>query len=169
VAYTAGFEVMALAIAHTLIEQREYFFAEADPHVSSLWLWHLIEEIEHKNLAFDVYQHLYGGHWYRAYGILAALIHMVGLIRPSYIALLKADGLWGQWKTRWAIKKIAFRLFVSFLPRTLRYALPGHRPSDVADPAWMQAWVALYDKGEPGLTRLDTAKMRLSPEAMLPA
>jgi predicted metal-dependent hydrolase len=169
VAYTAGFEVMALAIAHTLIAQREYFFSEADPNVSSMWLWHLVEEIEHKNLAFEVYQHLYGGHWYRAYGLFCALIHLVGLIRPSYIILLKADGLWGKWKTRWAIKKLAFRLFMSFLPRALRYALPGHHPSQVADPAWMQAWVALYDKGEHRLTRLDTTKMQLSPEAMLPA
>ena len=32
-------------------EQREYFFAEADRPVASMWLWHLIEEIEHKNLA----------------------------------------------------------------------------------------------------------------------
>jgi len=62
VAYTAGFEVMALSIAHMLIEQREYFSGEADGHVASMWLRHLIEEIEHKNLAFDVYQHLYGGH-----------------------------------------------------------------------------------------------------------
>ena len=30
VAYTAGFEVMALSIAHMLIEQREYFFGGAD-------------------------------------------------------------------------------------------------------------------------------------------
>ena len=168
VAYTAGFEVMALSIAHMLVEQREYFFAEADRPVASMWLWHLIEEIEHKNLAFDVYQHLYGGHWYRAYGILCALIHMFGLIRPSYIALLKADGRWGKWKTRWAIKKIACRLFVSFLPRTICYAMPGHHPSDVENPEWMKEWVALYDKGEVRLTQRDTTKMALSLTAMLP-
>jgi len=53
---------MTLSVAYMLIDQREYFFGEADRHVSSMWLWHLIEEIEHKNLAFDVYRHLYGGH-----------------------------------------------------------------------------------------------------------
>lgn len=169
VAYTAGFEVMALSIAHMLIEQREYFFGEADRPVASMWLWHLIEEIEHKNLAFDVYKDLYGGHWYRAYGILCALIHMMGLIRGTYIVLLKEDGLWGKWKTRWAIKKIAFRLFLSFLPRTIRYAIPGHHPSQVANPEWMKEWVALFDKGEVGLTKLDTTKMSLSPKEMLPA
>ncbi len=169
VAYTAGFEVMALSIAHTLLEQREYFFGEADRPVASLWLWHLIEEIEHKNLAFDVYQHVYGGHWYRAYGILCALLHQVGMMRGTYIELLKADGLWGKWKTHWAIKKIAFRLFVSFLPRTIRYAMPGHHPSHIANPEWMQEWVALFDQGETGLTELDTTKMALSPKGMLPA
>ena len=94
---------------------------------------------------------------------------MMGLIRNSYILFLKADGLGGKWKTRWAIMKIAFRLFVSFLPRTLRYALPGRHPSDVANPAWMPEWVALYDTGEQGLAKLDTIKMPLSPVEMLPA
>lgn len=167
VAYTAGFEVMALAIAHTLLANREYFFKDADPNVSSLWLWHLIEEIEHKNLAFEIYQHLYGGRLYRAYGIWGALVHLVGLVRSSYITLLKVDGLWGQWKTRWEIKKLAFRLLVSFLPRTVLYALPGHHPSHVRDPEWMREWVQLYDRGEQRLTRLDTSKISLTPEAML--
>ena len=94
---------------------------------------------------------------------------MMGLIRNSDILLLKADWLEGKWKARWTIKKIAFRLFVSFLPRTLRYALPGHHPSDVVNPAWMQEWVALYDSGEQGLTKLDTTKRPLSPQEMLPA
>jgi hypothetical protein len=94
---------------------------------------------------------------------------MMGLIRNSYILFLKADGLWGKWKTRRAIEKIAFRLFVSFLPRTLRYALPGRHPSDVANPEWMPDWVALYDTGEQGLTKLDRTKMPLSPVEMLPA
>ncbi len=169
VAYTAGFEVMALSIAHTLIENRDYFFKGADSAVASLWLWHLIEEIEHKNLAHDIYLHLYGGHLYRAYGVFAALVHMLGLIRPSYIALLKADGLWGKWKTRWEIKKLAFRLFVSFLPRTIRYALPGHHPSHIADPEWMREWVELYDAGEAGLTHLDMSDPTRSPGAMLSA
>lgn len=167
-AYTAGFEVMALSIAHTLLKDREFFFKDADDNVVSLWLWHLIEEIEHKNLAFDVYQQLYGGAWYRAYGILAAMLHMVKMIRASYIVTLRSDGLWGKWKTRWTIKKLVFRLFVSFLPRTLRYAMPGHHPSQVADPAWMREWVSLYDRGEAGLTRLDATKIACTPAVMLP-
>ena len=116
VAYTAGFEVMALAIAHSLLEDREYFFKDADPSTASLWMWHLIEEIEHKNLAFDIYQHLYGGHLYRAYGILAALIHMMGMIRPTYVALLKKDGLWGRGRRAGRSRRSCFGSFGRFYP-----------------------------------------------------
>ena len=168
VAYTAGFEVMALTIAHSFIKDREYFFKGSMPSVASLWLWHLIEEIEHKNLAHDIYLHLYGGHLYRAYGIFAALFHLIGMTRATYIELLKADGLWGKWKTRWEIKKLAFRLFRSIVPRTIRYALPGHHPSHVRDPEWMREWVMLHERGEAGLTRLEMEEPQRPPSALLP-
>ena len=74
VAYTAGFETLALATAHTIIADRAHLFRGADPAVASMWLWHVVEEIEHKNLAFDVYQHVYGDYWYRVYGMFAALL-----------------------------------------------------------------------------------------------
>jgi predicted metal-dependent hydrolase len=168
IAYTAGFETMALAIGHTIIADRAHLLRGADPALASLFLWHVVEEIEHKNVAFDVYQHVYGAYWYRVYGMLAAMIHLTQMVRGSYMVLLKSDGLWGKWKTHWAIKKLAFRLFASALPGIIRHALPWHHPSHVADPAWMREWVALYDKGETGLAKLDTTKLPLSPAGMLP-
>jgi hypothetical protein len=169
VAYTAGFETLALATAHAMIADRARLFRGADPAVASLWLWHVVEEIEHKNLAFDVYQHIYGDYWYRVYGMFAALVHLFQMVRGSYMVLLKADGLWGKWKTHWAIKKFAFRFFTSAMPGILRHALPWHHPSHVADPAWMKEWVALFDQGEMGLAKLDTSKLAQSPAGMLPA
>ena len=58
-AYAEGFEAMALAIGHMLIEEREYLFSNSDSCVASLVLWHFVEEIEHKNVAFDVFHHLH--------------------------------------------------------------------------------------------------------------
>jgi uncharacterized protein len=169
VAYTAGIETMALAMGHMGIKQREYFFKDADPAIASLWLWHFIEEIEHKNVAFDVYQHVYGGYWYRIYGMIYGLAHIFGQARQAYMVLLKADGLWGKIRTRWAVKKFAFRLFAYLLPRLVLHGLPSHHPSHIADPAWMKEWVALYNKGEQGLLKLDTKKMQMSPVGMVPA
>ena len=169
VAYTAGFETIALATAQAIIADRAHLFHGADPAIASLWLWHVVEEIEHKNVAFDVYQHVYGDYWYRVYGMVAAMIHLWRLVRGSYMVLLKADGLWGKWKTHWAIKKFAVRFFGASLPGILRHALPWHHPSHVANPAWMQEWVAVHDRGETGLAKLDTKKLALTPREMLPA
>jgi predicted metal-dependent hydrolase len=169
VAYTAGFETIALATAQAIIADRAHLFRGADPAVASLWLWHVVEEIEHKNVAFDVYQHVYGDYWYRVYGMIAAMAHLWRLVRGSYMVLLKADGLWGKWKTHWAIKKFAVRFFAASLPGILRHALPWHHPSHVANPQWMREWVALHDTGERGLAKLDTRKLQQSPAGMVPA
>lgn len=169
VAYTAGFETVALALGQTIIAERAQLLRGADPAVASLWLWHVVEEIEHKNLAFDVYQHVYGDYWYRVYGMFAAMRHLMQLVRGSYKVLLEADGLWGQKTTHRSITKFTFRLLAATLPGILRHALPWHHPSRVANPTWMQEWVALYDQGEKRLTRLDTSKLHQSPANMLPA
>ncbi|MGH8010736.1 MAG: metal-dependent hydrolase [Candidatus Binatia bacterium] len=167
-AYSAGLETMALAMAHLGIKQRNRFFGDADPDIASLWLWHLVEEIEHKNVAFDVYQHVYGDYWYRVYGLVYGLVFVFRQVRQAYMVLLKADGLWGKLRTRWAIKRFAFRLFGYLLWRLMLHAMPWHHPSQVTDPAWMREWVTLYDKGEQGLLKLNTAKMQMSPAGMLP-
>jgi predicted metal-dependent hydrolase len=166
-AYAAGFETMALAIGHMLVDDREYFFAGADPAVSSLVLWHFVEEIEHKHAAFGVYQHVFGGYLYRVYGLLYAMYHTLRRTRQAYVALLEVDGVWGTWRTRWAMKTLLFRIFRYLTPRLLESMLPTHDPRKIADPTWTREWVALYDRGEARLIRLDTARMHLSPAAML--
>lgn len=160
-AYTVGLETFALAVSHAMIKHRDHFFRGADPEVPSLFLWHFVEELEHKNVAFDVYQHVYGDYWYRVYGMLFVLAHLVRRVRQGYIILFKADGVWGKWRTRWAIKRIAFRLFAYLIPHIVKYALPGHHPSQVPDPAWAKEWVDLYEQGKPGLLKLDTMKLHL--------
>jgi len=54
-AYAEGFESMALALGEILIEDRDELFADAAPSVTLLVLWHFVEEIEHKNVAYDVF------------------------------------------------------------------------------------------------------------------
>lgn len=36
------------------------------PAVRPLWMWHAVEETEHKAVAYDVYEHVGGGYWLRA-------------------------------------------------------------------------------------------------------
>jgi len=168
-AYAAGFETMALAIGHMLIRGREYFFRDADPAVSSLVLWHFVEELEHKHAAFDVYQHVVGSYWTRIHGLVYAMHHTLSRTRQAYVMLLKKDGLWGSWRTRWKLKLLLAKVFADTMPWILESLLPWHQPSRFADPEWARDWVRLYDTGDERLIRLDTRQIHLAPSAMLVA
>ncbi len=99
-AYTAGFETMTMGITEWLIEERGDLFHSADPAVASLILWHMVEETEHKNVAYDLYQDLYGDYWPRAWGLFCGVWHVALCSRKAYIRMLKRDGLWQSPRSR---------------------------------------------------------------------
>jgi predicted metal-dependent hydrolase len=166
-AYAAGFETMALAIGHMLVRHRTFFFQDADASVSSLVLWHFVEEIEHKRAAFDVYQHVVGSYPQRIRGLVYAMWHTLRRTRHAYVLLLQRDGLWGRWRTRVALKRLLARIAAACGPRILESVSPWHDPARVPDPAWMREWVDLYERGEEGLTRLDTRHMQRTPAELV--
>jgi predicted metal-dependent hydrolase len=158
---------MALAIGHMLVRHRTFFFADADPSVSSLVLWHFVEEVEHKRAAYDVYQAVVGSWGLRMRGLAYAMWHTLRRTRQAYVALLRADGRWSTLRTRLAMKALMLRIAVACLPRLLESISPWHDPARIADPAWNREWVELYERGEAGLTRLDTRRIHLMPAALV--
>lgn len=156
--YAEGFECMALVIGHMLIADREYLFGDSESGVASLVLWHFVEEIEHKNVTYDVFNHLHGNYFRRVRGVLFALTHIFLLTRSGYQALLKEDGLWRNARSRWALAKLLVRIFSFITPRLLRILLPGYDPRQVRDPPWARAWAALYARDRSSL-RLDTTRL----------
>ncbi len=166
-AYAAGFETMALAVGHMLVRFRKEFFKGADPGVTSLVLWHFVEELEHKHAAFGVYQHVVGDYRLRLKGLGYTMFHTLRRTRQAYVMLLTVDGRWGTLHTRWELKKLMFRIFGYLTPWILEAALPWHRPSRFKDPKWVTDWQRLYDDGEERLTELDTDRIELLPSAML--
>ena len=146
-----------MCIAHLQIVEREHLFKGADPNVAALAFWHLVEEIEHKNATFDIYQELVGSYWYRLYGLAYASFHLMRRIRQGYVVLLKQDGVWGTWRTRWELKKLFARMFAFVLPMAVKHAMPGYHPRQETDPAWVREWVEAFDRRDERLRRLDTS------------
>jgi len=59
-ACTCALEHFTAILADTLLRSQESFVAETDPAFAALWLWHAVEESEHKAVCFDVYQEICG-------------------------------------------------------------------------------------------------------------
>lgn len=160
-AYAEGFESMALAVGEMLIEDREYLFGNSESGVASLVLWHFVEEIEHKNVAFDVFEHVHGNYFRRVHGLLYAMTHIFLLTRGNYQALLKEDGLWRNWRSRVTLLLLIGRIFRKLTPKLLRILVPGYNPRQVGDPPWASLWIKLFARDRSAL-RLDTQRLDAS-------
>jgi predicted metal-dependent hydrolase len=90
-AYSLGFESIGPIYAEWWFEQTDDVMAGADPSVVSLWKWHLAEEFEHRTVAWDVFQTLFGGYFYRVYGLLSFLRDLRVVNRGALSYMLKED------------------------------------------------------------------------------
>ena len=148
VAYAAGAETVAFASARWIDRHYTELFADADPTVSRLFLWHLAEEVEHKSVAFDVHQALQPSRRVLALAMLTALVLMAVFTLAGTIVLLAGERrllhpvAWFR-LTRWSIG-YAFEV----LPMMAVSLLRGHHPTDFVDPSWFGLWIMEFDAGE---------------------
>ena len=153
-AYIGGLESTFTPIFRLFFDNLEPLYAKGDAQISSMWLWHFSEEIEHRNSGMMVYKALPGPYWYRARrfpeflkhslavtNAIAAEFHKVfpeltrqELTGISSVPLPKA----GVLKAVWGI---------------IRSQLPLHDHRREPLPAYYFEWMDRYDRGE-DMTRI---------------
>jgi predicted metal-dependent hydrolase len=88
-AVTAALEHYTATLAETLLsneQAREMFDV---PEVRSLFLWHALEESEHKAVAFDVYRHAAGGERLRCVMMnVTTVFFLVALVASTTLSVL---------------------------------------------------------------------------------
>lgn len=150
-AYTAGFEAMTMGVTKWIIGRRVQLFAGADSRVASFVLWHMVEETEHKRVAHDVYQALYGGtlsgYLARALGVFHGSFDVIRFTMKSYKVMLKKDGLWSNLRSRWTLAKRLTSFATQVGPFLFRAAMPWHDPRQEKDLEWVTQWLDAYSRG----------------------
>ncbi|WP_334144681.1 metal-dependent hydrolase [Rhabdothermincola sp.] len=145
VAFAAASETIAFALARWSEAHLDEFFDEGDSIATTLFLWHLAEEVEHKNVAYDVFEAIDGSRvryslamlttftllaWFATLGTLLMVLGSGRALKPvTYVRLL-----------RWSVS-LAFAV----LPVMAASALPAHHPRDFADPVFLPMWLKQYD------------------------
>ena len=76
IGYIEGFESFTTQLGLQLLSSGLYDHKRTQHAFGDLFKWHMLEEVEHRNVAFDVYQHLYGNSVQRARMCWFAQHHM---------------------------------------------------------------------------------------------
>jgi uncharacterized protein len=154
-AYAAGFEAVAYAAARWTESHMDELFRGAEPVPATLLLWHLAEEVEHKTVAFDVYEEAGGGRWLYAAGMVTSLVQMAWFALVAMWVMLYAEGRLFRPITHLRLVKWWLSFTFEVVPSMLASALPGHHPSGLSDPIWLTTWLRHYDPETATLPTLD--------------
>lgn len=76
----AGIEHFTAVIAEFMMKHEEIFYVSQDEKQRALWMWHMLEESEHKDIAYDVYQTLSGNYPLRISGFALAFFTILFLV-----------------------------------------------------------------------------------------
>jgi predicted metal-dependent hydrolase len=148
-AYAEGFEAFTMAFARFSLESGALDRVRS-PAVRDLFAWHLIEELEHRTVAFDVYEHVCGGYPYRLGVGLFAQWHLGRFVHRVGNAMRSADPsgfrakYGGRAEARARTRPRDREALTGFVPKVLATYLPWYTPHAIEMTAAAQALADHY-------------------------
>lgn len=146
---TTALEHFTATIASQLLINEHIQKLMTDPTMSYMWYWHAVEENEHKAVAFDVYEAVFGK-GIKAYGLrttaLVVSMVLIFMAQSSFVVrLLKEDGKLNL-KELGIIYKYAYSpskgIITGMTKEMLAYFKPGFHPNDLDTVSLLETWKA---------------------------
>ncbi|MFT3925411.1 MAG: metal-dependent hydrolase [Myxococcales bacterium] len=149
-ALTAAAEHLTATLAEGILAFAPFVNEAAHPEMRALFLWHAVEEVEHKAVAFDVYRGVARGDYltrtlamvyftlYLHVRVAAIMGHMFEVDGIRDRPRLVARGLWGMYGPRGFITRM--------IPSYLAWFKPSFHPWDSGMPEQVARWIAEYEK-----------------------
>jgi hypothetical protein len=149
-AYAEGFEALTTSVARYSFE----LDLNKDLHpqaVRDLMSWHLIEEIEHRTVAFDVYDQIYGGYVYRLFFSTYGQWHMSRWLWRATRYMLETDPrtdaeFGGTEGLKMRVRTHLRLMRKHLLPKALRTYLPWYTPHNIPMTDEMKLLAAEYSE-----------------------
>ena len=175
-AYIADLEATFTPFFKLLLDNEATFFRPGDDRVASLFLWHFVEEVEHRSSALIVYNAVVGSNTYRVRALPGVVKHLVGvwkviadgfdthvpradrqidarLLRPVAGALqalrrkLPFAAASGD-QLPMAFSGVALRQRLATFRRVIVSQTPHHDPAAQPLPEFAARWFARYEHGD---------------------
>lgn len=143
-AFAAAFEAIAFVSARW-VDDHQRLLRDADPTAATLFLWHLAEEVEHKEVAYDVYEATGGGRLRYAWAMVVAAVLLAGAALCGSLSMLRAEHRLLSPVAHARLASWSLSFVFAALPLMAVSCLPGHHPRDLADPAGLEHWLDHFD------------------------
>jgi predicted metal-dependent hydrolase len=130
-AKTCALEHFTAMFAEMILEHPE-FLDGVDERLRPLWLWHAVEESEHKAVAYDVYQTAVGSYWTRVSEMAVTSVLFSFFTGLHTVQLMRASGEQRNVKAiAQGLNKLVGRkgFFRGMLPQYLAYYRPDFHPN----------------------------------------
>ncbi|MGE2737631.1 metal-dependent hydrolase [Mycolicibacterium vaccae] len=175
-AYTADLEATFTPVFKLMLDHDDTLFATGDDRVASLFLWHFVEEVEHRSSALTIYDAVVDDPWYRMRVAPSIFKHVMGIIKiasedfnkhvPLSERRVDAMSTFRIHRRKKALlQRIPFidapydgpfanafsdlplREQLVALNGVVRSQIPGHNPAHEKLPALAQVWFDRYNAG----------------------
>lgn len=129
-ALTVGFEHFTAILANLMLEQADVI-EDLDTMYGDMFMWHAVEETEHKSVAFDVFQEVDGDYWLRVRGMAQATFFFLLITMRMQYSLLKHDGKLTDWQGTLGFARFMLLkpgMLTRIIPEYLDFYRPGFHP-----------------------------------------
>lgn len=176
-AYAADVEATFTPLFNVWLRHRSGLFDNGDPRVAPLFLWHLVEEIEHRSSAYRIYHAVVPDRWYRLRVAPRVFAHILGChtvacrgfdrhvpFEDRRAAATEIALGWPELRARmtrlWPPRRrrdeapcptqfgtVPRLELARMLFRLARSQHPRHSPETEETPPFADEWLAAYDRG----------------------
>lgn len=189
-AYTADLEATFTPVFKLMLDNEDTLFAPGDDRVSSLLIWHFVEEVEHRSSALIIFDHVVGSDLYRMRQAPSVFNHVLDVIAIAcrgfneHVPLeergVDAMSMFARHRATQKIRKLVpgmsytdygpsprafaglpLRQQLTALRGTVRSQLPRHSPEHEDLPVLADEWFTRFDAGY-DVTRWYTAETAAS-------
>ncbi|MFD3593008.1 metal-dependent hydrolase [Nocardia sp. NPDC058640] len=175
-AYTADLEATFTPVFKLMLDNDATLFAPGDDRVASLFIWHFVEEVEHRSSALIIFNSVVDSELYRMRVALPIFRHVMRVIRVAcegfneHVPLedreVDAMSMFAMYRNqqtlrRWlpwlrpaengtmprAFDDLGLREQLVAMVGIARSQMPGHNPEHEVLPALADRWFRRYDDG----------------------
>ena len=129
-ALTVGFEHFTAILANLMLQQTD-FVEDIQGVYADMFMWHAVEETEHKAVAFDVFTATEDDYWLRVRGMAQATFFFLLITLRMQYSLLKHDNQLGNWRDALGFAKFLLvkpGMLTRIIPEYLDFYRPGFHP-----------------------------------------